>query len=62
VVCARVLRAPEISLLAQLEILFGILLVWLGADETPAVAVVQGGALVLAALLMNEWLVWKKKQ
>lgn len=62
VVCARVLRAPEISLLAQLEILFGILLVWLGAGETPAVAVVQGGVLVLGALLMNEWLIWKKKQ
>ncbi len=62
VVCARVLRAPEISLLAQLEILFGILLVWLGAGEQPGIAVLQGGALVLGALLLNEWLVWKKKQ
>ncbi len=62
VICARVLRAPEISLLAQLEILFGILLVWLGAGETPGLAVLHGGALVLGALLMNEWLVWKKKQ
>lgn len=62
VLCARVLRAPEISLLAQLEILFGILLVWLGAGERPSGAVLQGGALVLSALLMNEWLVWKKKQ
>ena len=62
VICARVLRAPEISLLAQLEILFGILLVWLGAGERPGIAVLQGGALVLSALLMNEWLVWKKKQ
>ena len=62
VLCARVLRAPEISLLAQLEILFGILLVWVGAGEEPAAAVLQGGALVLGALLMNEWLLWKKKQ
>ncbi len=62
VVCARVLRAPEISLLAQLEIVFGILLVWLGAGEQPGIAVLQGGALVLGALLLNEWLVWKKKQ
>lgn len=62
VICARVLRAPEISLLAQLEILFGILLVWLGAGEKPGIAVLQGGALVLGALLMNEWLIWKKKQ
>jgi len=62
VVCARVLKAPELSLLAQLEILFGIVLVWLGAGEKPGVAVLQGGALVLLALLMNEWLVWKKKR
>jgi drug/metabolite transporter (DMT)-like permease len=62
VICARVLKAPEISLLAQLEILFGILLVWLGAGERPGVAVLQGGALVLSALLMNEWLVWNKKR
>lgn len=62
VVCARVLKAPELSLLAQLEILFGILLVWLGAGERPGIAVLQGGALVLLALLMNEWLVWKKKR
>lgn len=62
VICARVLKAPEVSLLAQLEILFGILLVWLGAGEQPGTAVLQGGALVLSALLMNEWLVWKKKR
>jgi drug/metabolite transporter (DMT)-like permease len=61
VFCARVLKAPEISLLAQLEILFGILLVWVFAGEYPGAAVLQGGALVLGALLMNEWLLWKKK-
>ena len=31
VVCARVLSAPEVSLLALLEVLFGIGLAWLGA-------------------------------
>jgi len=62
VICARVLKAPEVSLLAQLEILFGILLVWLGAGERPATAVLQGGALVLLALVANEMMVWKKKQ
>ena len=51
VICARVLKAPEVSLLAQLEILFGILLVWLGAGERPGIAVLQGGALVLGALV-----------
>jgi drug/metabolite transporter (DMT)-like permease len=62
VLCARVLKAPEIALLGQLEILFGILLVWVGAGEQPAAAVLQGGTLVLGALLMNEWLAWKKKR
>ncbi len=62
VICARVLKAPEISLLAQLEILFGILLVWIGAGEQPGLAVLQGGALVLLALLANEWMTWKKKR
>lgn len=62
VICARVLKAPEVSLLGQLEILFGILLAWLGAGERPAVAVLQGGAMVLAALAANEWLVWNKKR
>ena len=61
VVCARVLQAPEVSLLAQLEILFGILLVWLGAGERPGPAVLQGGTLVLLALLANEWMIWKNK-
>ncbi len=61
VICARVLKAPEISLLAQLEILFGILLVWIGAGERPGLAVLQGGALVLFALLANEWMAWNKK-
>ena len=62
VICARVLKAPEVSLLAQLEILFGILLVWLGAGERPAAAVLQGGALVLFALVANELMVWNKKR
>ena len=62
VICARVLKAPEISLLAQLEILFGILLVWIGAGEQPGLAVLQGGALVLLALLANEWMTWKKRR
>jgi drug/metabolite transporter (DMT)-like permease len=51
---ARVLKAPEISLLASLEVVFGVLWAWLGADEAPSVAVLGGGALVLAALAGNE--------
>lgn len=56
VVCARVLPAPEISLLALLEVLFGIALAWVGADEEPSARVLSGGSLVLVGLLLNEWL------
>jgi drug/metabolite transporter (DMT)-like permease len=62
VICARVLKAPEISLLGQLEILFGILLVWIGAGEEPSTAVLQGGALVLLALVGNELISWNQKK
>jgi drug/metabolite transporter (DMT)-like permease len=53
VICARVLPAPEISLLALLEVLFGIGLAWLGANEVPSSQVLSGGTLVLLALLFN---------
>jgi drug/metabolite transporter (DMT)-like permease len=56
VVCARSLSPTEMSLLALLEVLFGIALAWLGADEVPQSHVLQGGALVLGALVVNEWL------
>ena len=56
VVCARVLPAPEISLLALLEVLFGIALAWVGAGEEPSARVLSGGSLVLVGLLLNEWL------
>lgn len=55
VVCARVLPAAEISLLALLEVLFGTLLAWLFVNEVPSDRVLIGGALVLLALLFNTW-------
>jgi drug/metabolite transporter (DMT)-like permease len=51
---ARFLPAPEISLLALLEIVFGIAWAWLGANEQPAPQVLTGGALVLGTLALNE--------
>lgn len=56
VVCARYLKAPEVSLLALLEIIFGIALAWFGANEKPGLPVLLGGSLVLGALVFNEWL------
>jgi drug/metabolite transporter (DMT)-like permease len=55
VLCARVLPAAEISLLALLEVVFGTLLVWLFANEDPSFRVLTGGMLVLIALLFNAW-------
>ncbi len=52
--CARVLKAPEISLLALLEVVFGILLAWVGAGEEPGPRVLTGGMLVVGALVVNE--------
>jgi drug/metabolite transporter (DMT)-like permease len=59
VVCARALKAPEIALLALLEVIFGILLAWVGANEVPSRTVLAGGALVIGALVANELLGWR---
>ena len=59
VMCARVLKAPEIALLASLEVIFGILLAWVGADEVPTQTVLAGGALVIGALVVNELVSWR---
>jgi drug/metabolite transporter (DMT)-like permease len=56
VLCARVLKAPEVSLLSLLEVIFGIALAWIGAGEEPPPAVLTGGALVIGALAFNELL------
>lgn len=60
VICSRVLKAPEVSLLGMLEIVFGIALAWWGANEAPQLSVLLGGSLVLGALLMNQWLSWRQ--
>ncbi len=61
VVCGRVLKAPEVALLALLEVIFGIALAWIGANEVPGQTVLLGGALVIGALLANEVLGWREK-
>lgn len=62
IACAKVLKAPEIALLALLEVIFGIALAWLGAGETPSPTVLGGGTLVVGALLVNELLGWRQRQ
>jgi len=61
VICARVLKAPEISLLALLEVIFGILLAWVGANEVPGPTVLAGGTLVIGALVANELVGWRQR-
>jgi drug/metabolite transporter (DMT)-like permease len=61
VVCASVLKAPEVSLLALLEVIFGILLAWVGAGEVPTHSVLLGGTVVIGALLLNEWWAWRER-
>lgn len=60
--CGRVLKAPEMALLGLLEVIFGIVLAWLGAGEEPRPAVLGGGALVIGALVFNEILGWKEQK
>ena len=61
VLCARVLKAPEISLLALLEVIFGILLAWVGAREAPDNSVLIGGSVVIGALVINELIGWRNR-
>ena len=60
VAAARHLSAPEASLLALLEVVFGVAWAWLGAGETPAAHVLIGGALVLTALAGHEALALRR--
>ena len=51
---ARHLPAPEISLLALLETVFGIAWVWWISNERPSSQVLIGGSVVLLTLAINE--------
>lgn len=54
VLVSRTLTAPEIALLALLEVVLGPLWAWLGAGEVPAGTTLLGGAIVISALAGNE--------
>ena len=61
VVCAQVLKAAEVSLLALLEVIFGISLAWYGAHEVPSPEVLLGGTVVICALFINEFFAWRQR-
>jgi drug/metabolite transporter (DMT)-like permease len=52
---ARRLRPHEVSLIALLEVVVGPLWVWLGAGETTSATTLQGGAVIVSALIINEF-------
>ena len=53
---SRALPAPEVALLGLLEVIFGVLWAWIGADEAPGPAALTGGGVVVGALVFNELL------
>jgi len=59
---SRRLPAPEIALLCLLEVIFGVTWAWLGAGEQPSSSTFIGGTLVLAALIINEYLALRSRQ
>jgi drug/metabolite transporter (DMT)-like permease len=59
VMCTKALKAPEMALLGVLEIIFGILLAWVGAGEVPGPNVLLGGTLVIGSLVVNEFVAWR---
>jgi drug/metabolite transporter (DMT)-like permease len=61
VTLTRVLPAPEIALLALLEVIFGVAWAWLWANEQPSASVLLGGSLVLLALVFNEGLALRRR-
>lgn len=58
---SRELPAPELALLALLEVIFGVAWAWLWAGEQPSAGTLTGGALVLGALVANESLAFRRR-
>jgi drug/metabolite transporter (DMT)-like permease len=52
---ATVLPAPEIALIGLLEIVFGIGWVWICVGEQPSLRTLEGGVVVVSALIFNEF-------
>ncbi len=50
---SRHLPAAELALLALTEVVLGPVWVWLGIGETPSLATLLGGAIVLGAIVGN---------
>lgn len=62
VLLSRRLPAPEVALLSLLEVVFGVTWTWLGAGERPTSSTLTGGAMVLGALIVNEYIALRARQ
>jgi len=60
VLASRVLLAPEMALIGLLEVVLGPLWAWLGAGEVPARTTLAGGAIVLAAVVLNQLVTFRR--
>lgn len=58
---SRQLAAPEIALLSLVEVVLGPLWSWLFAGEAVAASTFSGGAVVLAALVLNEAAAFRRR-
>lgn len=58
---SRTLSAPEIALLAQLEVLFGVTWAWAWGGERLTPDALAGGMMVLGALAVNEVLAMRRR-
>jgi drug/metabolite transporter (DMT)-like permease len=56
----RHLSAAEIGLFSPLEAIFGTLSVWLLIGEHPGIAALYGGLMVVGALVVNEFVAWRR--
>ena len=50
---ARLIPAAEVALITLLEVVLGPLWVWIGYSETPGLATVVGGAVVIVAVFLQ---------
>jgi drug/metabolite transporter (DMT)-like permease len=50
---ARLIPAAEVALISLLEVVLGPLWVWIALGETPAAIAVVGGAIVIAAVVLQ---------
>jgi drug/metabolite transporter (DMT)-like permease len=61
-IASRTLAAAEIGLVSILETVFGTLSVWALVGERPSDAALVGGAVVIAALTVNQLLAPRKRK